>query len=143
MPDLKMLTVDQVRAELDKAPENDRKERRAYKKRAPKTTFLNGVEKPCHNHPDRPARRAKSGRSLGLCQECIVAARNVAAATRMAKAGKGVKRGPRLPHGQPIDDKPIPLSKPLPKDPTVLKIYCMRCGFPMAIEDPDRFVERS
>lgn len=57
-------------------------------------------EKFCKNHPDRSARIAKSGRSMGLCDECVVAARRKGAKNRAARKGGKVgrkKRGRKSP----------------------------------------------
>jgi len=76
-----MLTVDEIRRELEKTNV-------LIKKITPEQEDLTMEEKRCKHHPDRPARIAATGRSLGLCQECFQAAREKGAVHRTGKTYK-------------------------------------------------------
>ena len=94
-----MLTVDEIRRELEKT-------KVLIKKILPEKEDLIMEEKRCKNHPDRPARIAATGRSLGLCQECIQAAREKGAARRTGKTYKEEKAGStRLKATQPVSTR--------------------------------------
>ena len=106
--------------------------------------------KMCPHHPDRPAQVAASGRSLGVCRECLMAARMRAAKNRMAKREEPAadrakvleeRRKERNKKSQIWRDAkkaaaetPIPsltLQAELRPKSETMKIFCMRCGFSM------------
>jgi hypothetical protein len=131
-----MLTVDEIRRALEKEGELPARTMPGRPKKEKKK--MAHAREFCKNHPERAVMKAKSGRPMGLCPECIKEARIKGVKNRMAKTGKtprtilkasqGVSRRLKAPTAAApeIPDKPrLVLAETFP---------CPSCGAQLMIE---------
>lgn len=133
-----MLTVDDIRRELEKT-------KVLVKKISPEQEDLAmGEIKSCKHHPDRPARIAATGRSLGLCQECFAASKIKMAATKLGRPYKAPPVGPKPTNPGAMRLKSAKVDPKPAKAPTGPRLVlaetltCPKCGAQLMFKESDR-----